>query len=196
MLWHTLASLSLSGNWRLAFLSESDWLTDCPISILVCAMQFWLNFPLSFSLTLDRLMFFVCYSSSGIPSFLLQRHCVSRRRCSSACEYLRVYVSPPLSALSARLSSHPSIWSQQNYGDAMVPKAAWVLLPPHTNLSSPSLTDSPFTGWSIHRWLMDTHTCWRSQRSCWPSTTETTMVMIMRAVQFLKWFSNWFWLFS
>lgn len=51
------------------------------------------------------------------PSFCLQQHLVSRRRCSSACKYL--CVSP---SLAAQLSSHQSVWSHLNYEDVICAK--------------------------------------------------------------------------
>lgn len=95
-------------------------LTDCLTSSLVCAMQFWPNVSsLSLSLMSDCLMLFACYSSSGIP---LPPFAAALCNQEAVQQCLRVSVSLPLIALSAHLSSHPSIWSQPNYGDAICAK--------------------------------------------------------------------------
>lgn len=110
---NTVASLSLSVF--LAFLSESDCLT----SSLVCAMRFWPNVSsLSLSLTSHCLMLFA--SSSGI-ALLPFAAALCEQEAVQQC--LRVScVSPPLFALSAHLSSRPSIWNQLNYEDVICAK--------------------------------------------------------------------------
>lgn len=185
---NTLASLSLfslCGDWRLAFLSESgwltDWLSDFQLSLCYAVLAESL---LHFSFPHIGLFDVVCllFIFWHLPPSFSQQHCVSRRRCSSACEYLCV---TPLSLSSLCLLVYPLIrpsGASRTMEMRSVPKTAWVLLPLCTNPSSCSLTASPLTGWSIHRWLMDTNTRWHSQKSCYKNNenyTDSCMVLKM-----------------
>lgn len=145
--------------------SPTDWLSDFQLSLCYAVLAECLLFFLS--LMSDCLMLFACYSfTSGIP---LPPFAAALCNQEAVQQCLRVSVSLPLIALSAHLSSHPSIWSQPNYGDAICAKDCLSFLSSPTNPSFPSLTDSPLTGWSIHRCLMDTNNCWHSQKSCQPT---------------------------
>lgn len=139
-----LSLFSLCVDWRLAFLSKSDCLSDFQPQSVLCSF----GRISSVSLTSDRLMLCV-FSSSGTLPFLLQRHCVSRRRCSSACEYLCLCVSPfPRSVCSSILPSvhlEPVELWRYNLCQRPPESSFLVTLTP----SSPSLTGSPLTGF-IH----------------------------------------------
>lgn len=112
---NTVASLSLC----FPCLPVRVRLTDCLTSSLVCAMRFWPNVSsLSLSLTSHCLMLFA--SSSGI-ALLPFAAALCEQEAVQQC--LRVScVSPPLFALSAHLSSRPSIWNQLNYEDVICAK--------------------------------------------------------------------------
>lgn len=146
-------------------------LTDCLTSSLVCAMQFWPNVS-SLSLSLSCRTVWCCLPVIHLlasPSLLLQQHCVTRRQYSSACGYLCLSLS------SLCLPIYPLILPSgvsRTMEMRSVQKTAWVFLCLHTNTSFPSLTDSPLTGWSIHRCLVDTNNCWHSQKSCQPTTIK------------------------
>lgn len=161
-LWLLFLSLSFRcvATWRLSFLSESNWLTFS----LVCAMQFWLNFS-------DCLMSLVCYSSSGI-SLLPVAAALCEQKAMQQCLWL--FMSH-FSSLCLPVCPFVCPSGASRTGEMRpVPKTAWVFLPRHTNPSS--LTDSPLTGWSIRRWLMDTNTCWHSQKSCQPATKKIMII--------------------
>lgn len=197
---NTLASLSLSVFfvWQLkTCLPVRVRLTDCLTSSFSLCYEVLAEFLLSLSHRTVWCCLPVIHllaSPSSSSSFLLQQHCVSGRQCSSACEYLCV---SPLCSLC--LPVYPLIrpsgagWTVEMRS---VPKTAWVFLPVLTNPYSPSLTDFPLTGWSLHRWLTDTNTCLHSQKSCQPAPPKTMiMIIIITAAWSSKWFANWFWTF-
>lgn len=156
----TVASISVFFVWRLktsSCPSPTDWLT---VWFPACAMQFWPNFSLCLPHALFDVVCLLFIFWHRPPSF-----CRSTLWAEGSAEVpASICLSSPLFAVSLPIypvirsfgaSRTMKIWS--------VPKTAWDFLLLHTNPSSPTLNDSPFTGWSIHRWLVDSNTCWHSQ---------------------------------
>ncbi len=178
----TLLSLSLSLS--LCFLcvatehlpscpSPTDWLSDFQLSLCYAVLAECL---LSFSLPRVGLFDVVCllfifwHPPFPFAAALCKQEAVQ--------QCLRVSVCLPHSSLC--LPVYPLIRPSgvsRTMEMRSVQKTAWVFLPLHTNPSSLSLTDSPLTGWSIHRCLMDTNSCWHSQKSCQPVTTKIMKVI-------------------
>ena len=140
--------------------SPTDWLSDFQLSLCYAVLAECL---LSLSLSLPSHWTVWCNSPVihllASPSFLLQQAAVQ--------QCLQVSVPPPHTH-----SVCPSILSSVHLEPAKLwrcdlcqrlPELSFLfeLTPPPS-----SLTDSPLTGSSIHRWLVDTNTCWHSQKSC------------------------------
>ena len=159
-------------------LSLTDWLSDFHLSLCYAVLaKFLLSFPLSHQTVWCCLsVIHLLASPTSLPSSFC-RGTVWAGGGAAVPASICVFMCLPLSLLC--LPVYPPICpsgASRTMEMQSVPKTAWVFPPLQTNPSSPSLTDSPFTGWSIHRWLMDTNTNWHSQRSCQPVTTKTMII--------------------
>lgn len=133
----------------------TDWLTDFQLSLCrVVLAEVRLSFSVSYIGLFDVVCVFFIFWHPPLPPSSSSNTVRAGGRSAVSASVCPHSVYPP---------SRPSIWSQLNYGHVI---CANVFLPFHTNPFSPSLTDSPLTGWTIHRWLMDTKAYWHSQRSC------------------------------